>query len=200
MADPATNGVAVTMVWKRLGNVLRRTESTALHECAIVLSLDAALHRRILRARRAFGSALAANQLEPHITLLYCGVRGSDEIVRLEAIAQRFSVREVEFGIMGMGQFSTAAGVITNLHYRLDSTSLHALHAEIVLAYSDAGFAHCTPYVGPRYQPHISLLDRVVVRDADETGVEAGAGAALPSGRYRAGGAHLIGERRDARP
>ncbi len=192
MSSVATNGTAVTMAWKQLGNVLRPADDAGLHECAIVLSLEPALRREILRTRRGFGSGMVANQLEPHITLLYCGVREAAEIARLAAIAARHAIREVEFAIMGIGHFTNATGQVTNLHYGLGSPALHALHGELAGAYADAGFAPCTPYAGARYYPHISLFDRVVLEGADAGRVP------LPThtGPYRAGGAHLIGERR----
>jgi 2'-5' RNA ligase len=194
MPHRATNEIAVTMVWNQLGNALRAPGDAVLHECAIVLSLEPALQDLVLRARRRFASAMAANQLEPHITLLYCGVRGPAEIARLSAIAERHAMREVEFRVDGVGQFSNAAGVVTNLHYRVESPALHALHADVVAAYSDAGFVPRTRYQGALYRPHISILDRVILSPADmDDGLPLGS-----AGPHRAGGAHLVGERRAA--
>lgn len=178
------------MTWQPLSNVLHLHDSNVKHECAIVLSLDPTLRNSVESARRESSwAAVAGDQLDPHITLLYCGVRQGSELADIIALARRFSSREVEFRLSGVGTFRDRRGRITNIHYQVTSEQVEAFHREVLEAYRLMGMDFRTPYVGSAYVPHISIFDRLTA-SLDSPDVR----SPLP-GAHRAGCCHAIGEK-----
>lgn len=180
------------MNWLRLHNALDTGAIDEVHECALVLSLEEGLRERVNRERQLFGDdKLLQRQLDPHITLLYCGFQPPAQLKRLDELGAGFVAREIEFQVKDVSIFYNRAGLLTNVHYTVESAGLHALHRELLAAYRDAGFQMHTPYVGDHYTPHISIFDRLVMPktvstlfkppNTDET--------------HRAGGCHLVGEK-----
>ncbi len=179
------------MGWKDLRNALSVESVQERHECALTLSLEPELAEFVVDLRRSLGrDELANRQLDPHITVLYCGFNEPPAIAALAKIAECFRTRRVKFSILDIGVFYNRAGLLTNIHYKLDSPELHVLHVEALEAYKHAGFQFQTPHVGEAYTPHISIFDRLAMPKTIQMLVN------LPPklvGHY-AGNCHLIGE------
>jgi len=164
----------------------------AVHECAIVLAVDAGLREQVEAERRRFGSEqVVERQLDPHITLLYGGFQPPATLRRLDALARAFAGEEIEVVLDGVDVFANRNGFITNIHYRIRSDALYALHRAALRGFAELSLPLQTSYVDAHYVPHLSIFDRVLL-PKDLTTL-----MTLPERRHwRAGGCQLIGEAR----
>jgi 2'-5' RNA ligase len=180
------------MSWPKLRNALNVESIHDTHECALTLSLDPELAGFVVGQRKLLGrDDLIDRQLDPHITVLYCGFEDPPAMASLAVIAECFHSRNVEFQIRDIGVFYNRAGLLTNVHYSLESPQLHVLHSDILDAYKQAGLKLHTPYVGRHYTPHISIFDRLAMPKTVSMLLE------MPPRLHGhvAGGCHLIGEK-----
>ena len=180
------------MSWPKLRNALNVESIHDTHECALTLSLESELAGFVVNQRKQLGrDDLIDRQLDPHITVLYCGFKDPAALGALAGIADRFHERTVEFEIRDIAVFYNRAGLLTNVHYSLESPQAHELHNEVLDAYRQEGFQVHTPYVGLHYTPHISIFDRLAMPKTVSMLIEK---PTRLKGRH-AGGCHLIGER-----
>lgn len=180
------------MRWSRLRNALNVESIHDPHECALTLSLESELAGFVIGQRKLLGREdLIERQLDPHITVLYCGFKDPSALATLAVIAERFHPCSVEFQIRDVAVFYNRAGLLTNVHYALESPQLHSLHNEVLEAYKQAGFPLSTPYVGQHYKPHISIFDRLAMPKTVSMLLE----KPPRIQGHLAGGCHLIGER-----
>jgi len=186
---------AMTTAWKPLRNEMTPGVLDDTHECAIVLAVQPDFAAYVDEQRQLFGSVeLIARQLDPHITVMYCGYQEPKDLRVRSQFAAQFNAIEVEFHVTQVGAFYNRSGLLTNIHYCIESESLRSLHQTILEEYLALFGRTHTPYVGAQYTPHVSIFDRVAM---PKTAISL---FARPPERvaWRAGGAHLVGERKTA--
>jgi 2'-5' RNA ligase len=179
------------MEWIPLRNALSSEDIRGTQECALVLSLSHELCDFVNSQRSLSGFPdLACRQLDPHITVLYCGYQTPDAIQVLCQLAKAHRSKVVNFEIKEVHCFSNRSGVLTNIHYQIESEQVRELHAALLEASIQNVGPPQTPYVGSLFSPHISIFDRVA------TQLLAPAHFSIPNGSIRriAGGCHLVGE------
>lgn len=130
--------------------------------CALALCVEPGLAAHVAAARRHYALAQPwSPQLDPHITVLYCGVQPPAVLHRLAVLAAHFSADAVDVTLDRAAAFSNPDGQVVNVHFRLHSAALLALHRAALRAYLDLGLVLQTPYAGAAYVPHLSVLDRI---------------------------------------
>ena len=180
------------MDWLPLRNALHPKKIQGLYECALVLSLSPELREFVNSQRLLFRSPeLDSGQLDPHITVLYCGYQNHDAIGVLYRLAEEHNTKVATFKIKDVNSFSNQSGVLTNIHYRIESEHLQELHATLLESFVREVGNVQTPFVGTLYSPHISIFNRIAMARRDTTLI-----FSVPNKSIRriAGGCHLVGE------
>ena len=176
-----------------LRNRLNLDAISDTHECALVLSVEPELHNHVIVERHRFANdEVIARQLDPHITLLYGGFQPPEVLRQMEQLAISLATARVSFEIGDIATFSNRNGFITNIHFRVHSEQLHALHLDALRRYGELGLKLQTAYAGPHYVPHMSVYDRILLPKNITTMI-----SRPPCTRsYQAGACHLVGEPR----
>lgn len=146
-------------------------------EAALVFSLPPAEEDQVEALRAVLSPRLAAPEdlaLAPHVTLVFVG-RWPAERLRTFIGAVPASAGRVRVRWSRLGTFIRARRVV-NVHIDIDRDgALHALHDRVCARLASEGWFPQTPYVGPRYHPHVSIVDGIDV-DAET------AAGAIPGG------------------
>lgn len=136
----------------------------ARYEAALVFGLPqpVAAAVKCLRIQLAW-EAPGEYQLTPHITVLFLGRIEGARLLDLHRALSWLRPVEIEVKIGGFGTFVSGSKV-TNLHLRvLAGTAIRNLHHRALETCRAVGWEPQTPYLGDRYEPHISIFDRVDV-------------------------------------
>lgn len=150
---------------KVLGDLmyLNILKSEMLYESALALHVtpDVADVIHDLR-RRITVSALAVEQMTPHVTVLFLGRMKGELLLKLHRAFEVVVGSSVEARLMHISTFDLG-GDYVNAHIQLQSAALLELHEKARQVCARHDWNPQTKYVGSRYVPHLTIYDRVVL-------------------------------------
>jgi 2'-5' RNA ligase len=135
-----------------------------VYEAALVLPLADDLSEMVQRLRGTMLAAFTAPaQLRPHLTLLFLGRMSGEHLCTLWNLVSGISWAPVTVVLRGFGCFRSGTR-ITNIHLRVEeSSSLMYLHRKLLRLCRGVPWFQPGSYVGARYVPHVSIVDRCSV-------------------------------------